>query len=263
VDAFNIEIIAIGNELCYGKVADSNSFWLADRVTQLGGTVTRITCTRDSEDQICTVLRESLSRKPDFLLITGGLGPTKDDKTIDAVSRVSKSGIVVDEATLELVSERRGIPKDELPPHYMRMSRTLSGATTFTNPAGASPSTIIKMGETTLVVMPGPPKEVQAIFERYICDLIGRESSHRSCSRRVVVDMVESEVTPLIEEVEKEFTDVYLKPLVSEFVPGHGLPVEILAFQENEGACSRLIETAIQSLDKAVKSKGRRMVVAD
>ncbi|MFC1507541.1 molybdopterin-binding protein, partial [Thermoproteota archaeon] len=78
---FNIEILAIGNELCYGKVADTNSFWLADQLTRAGGLVTKITCIRDSEEQICQNLKEIIEREVDFLVITGGLGPTNDDKT--------------------------------------------------------------------------------------------------------------------------------------------------------------------------------------
>ncbi len=262
VDAFNIEIVSIGNELCYGKVADTNAFWLADRVTSIGGMVSRISCVRDDEEEICKVLGESLNRKPRFVLVTGGLGPTKDDLTIDALSRLTHSKIVTDELTLEKVSERKGIPIEKLPQHFFRMARTVSDAETFVNPLGISPGIVFRMGETTLVVMPGPPKEVQAIFEKYVAGIIGKETSRRSCSRRVVVDMVESEVSPLIEEVEKELVDVYLKPLVSEYVPGAGLPVELVAFGEDEEACSRLAEEAILCLKRLVETKGREIVTS-
>lgn len=260
VKAFDIEIVAIGSELCYGKVADTNSFWLADRVTRVGGTVSRITCIRDDEDQICGVLKESIGRKPKFLLVTGGLGPTNDDKTISAISRLANSEIVTDEMTLEKTSERKNIPRERLPPHFAKMARTLSGAKTFANPLGISPASVMNIGETTLVVMPGPPKEVQAMFETHLSRLIEEKTARKSCSRRVVVDMVESEVTPIVEMIEREFSSVYLKPLVSGYVKGSGLPVEILAFGANEEACNRLVRDVVQSLERAVKAKGRRIV---
>ena len=262
VRTFDIEIVAIGSELCYGKVADTNSFWLADQVTRVGGIVSRITCVRDDEVQIVMVLEESLKRKPRFLLVTGGLGPTEDDKTISAISRLANLGMITDEKTLEMASERKNIPREKLPPHFVRMARTLSGAKTFANPLGISPASVMKIGETTLVVMPGPPKEVQAIFETHISDLIEEQTSHKSCSHRVVVDMVESEVTPIVEEIEKGFGNVYLKPLVSEYVKGSGLPIEILAFDANEEACDRLVRDVVQSLEWAIKAKGRRIVTS-
>ena len=260
VKTFDIEIVAIGSELCYGKVADTNSFWLADQVTRVGGIVSRITCVRDDEVQIVMVLEESLKRKPRFLLVTGGLGPTEDDKTISAISRLTNLGMITDEKTLEIASERKSIPREKLPPHFAKMARTLSGANTFANPLGISPASVMKIGETTLVVMPGPPKEVQAIFETHISDLIEEQTSRKSCSHRVVVDMVESEVTPIVEEIEKGFGNVYLKPLVSEYVKGSGLPIEILAFEANEEACDRLVRDVVQSLEWAIKAKGRRIV---
>ena len=75
--------------------------------------------------------------------------------------------------------------------------------------------------------------------------------------------MVESEVTPLIEDVEKAFADIYLKPLVSEFTPAYGPPMEILTFPENEEACSHLIEAAVRFLENAVGSMRRRIIIAD
>jgi len=79
--------------------------------------------------------------------------------TTDAVSKVAQTEIWIDETTLVRISERGGIPGGRLPPHC-RVARTLSGATISTNPVGASPLTVLRMGETTLVVMPEPPKEV-------------------------------------------------------------------------------------------------------
>lgn len=257
--AVNVEIVSIGSELCYGKVADTNAFWLADQVTRLGGTVERITCVRDHEDQICTVLEESLGRKPSFVLVTGGLGPTNDDKTIDAISRITQAVIVKDEKTLERASQRRGIPKEKLPPHFTKMARTLHGGKTFSNPVGISPATALTIGKTTLVVMPGPPKEVQAIFAESILHLMRKKAIRRSRSQRVFVEMAESEVTPFIERIERELGNVYLKPLVSEYVTGTGLPIEILAFEESEEGCEQLIGEIISRLESSVTSKGRRL----
>ncbi|MEM2942169.1 MAG: molybdopterin-binding protein [Candidatus Bathyarchaeia archaeon] len=260
LNVFDIEIVSIGSELCYGKVSDSNSFWLADQITRAGGTVNRITCIRDDEAQITEVLEESLKRKPRFLLVTGGLGPTKDDKTISAVSMLTRREIVVDEATVERACQKKGIPRDRLPIHFIRMARTLSGAETFANPVGISPASVIKINETTLILMPGPPREVQAIFQAHISPLMEGSIPRRSLSRRVVADMVESDLSPIIEEIEKTFSEVYLKPLVSEYDRNSGLPIEVIAFGVDDEACLQKIGDVARSLEKAIREKGRRLL---
>jgi nicotinamide-nucleotide amidase len=191
-------------------------------------------------------------------LITGGLGPTRDDKTIDAISKLTNRHTSIDDATITRTSERKGIPKGELPPHYKRMARTISGAKAYLNPVGVSPTTVLEMERTTIVAMPGPPREVQAIFEAYISSMMAAESKHRSHSRRILVDMVESEVEPLINQVMSEVAEIYMKPLISQYSNGL-LPVEIVAFGKNEESCKVIIEQAIRLLRRLASMKGRRV----
>jgi len=260
VAAVNIEILAIGNELCYGKVADTNSFWLADQLTRAGGLVTRITCVRDSEEQICKVLKEIIEREVDFLIITGGLGPTNDDKTLDSISKLTKLEAIPDENALEKISKRKNIPKSKLPKNYVKMARKLSGAETIDNPVGICPTIAVQLKETTLIAMPGPPNEVQAIFKTHISNIIENSSGRKSQSTRVIVKMVESEVAPIIEDIEKKIVNVYLKPLVSEYDPEKGIPIEIISFEKNDMVCWKLIEETKILLREAVEQKGRKLI---
>lgn len=258
--AVNIEILAIGNELCYGKVADTNSFWLADQLTRAGGLVTRITCLRDSEEQICKVLKEIIEREVDFLIITGGLGPTNDDKTLDSISKLTKLETIPDENALEKISKRKNIPKSKLPKNYVKMARKLSGAETIDNPVGICPTISVQLKETTLIAMPGPPNEVQSIFKTHISKIIEKSSGRKSQSTRVIVKMVESEVAPIIEDIEKKIANIYLKPLVSEYDPEKGIPIEIISFEKNDMDCWKLIEETKTLLREAVEQKGRKLI---
>ncbi|WP_455368233.1 competence/damage-inducible protein A [[Eubacterium] cellulosolvens] len=260
--AFNIEILAIGNELCYGKVADTNSFWLADQLTRAGGLVTRITCTRDSEEQICRILEEIIERKVDFLVITGGLGPTNDDRTLDSISKLTKLDTIVDENALEKISKRKNIPKSKLTKNYLKMARKLSGADTINNPIGICPTIVLKLKKTMIIAMPGPPNEVQAIFNNHISKIIENSSGRKSQSTRVIVKMVESEVAPIIEDIEKTIDNVYLKPLVSEYDPEKGIPIEIISFEKNDNNCLKLINKTKKLLRKAVEQKGRKFITS-
>ena len=260
---FNIEILAIGNELCYGKVADTNSFWLADQVTRAGGLVTRITCIRDSEEQICSILSEIIEREVDFLIITGGLGPTNDDVTLDSISKLTKLTTVIDENALEKISKRKNIPKSKLHKKFVKMARTISEAETINNPIGICPSIVLHLKNTILVAMPGPPNEVQAIFSEHISKMIEESSGRKSQSTRVTVNMVESEVAPIIEEIEEKLDNVYLKPLVSEYTPERGIPIEIISFEKTDNDCWKLIKKTEELLQKAVEQKGFKLMTSN
>ncbi|MCJ7767212.1 molybdopterin-binding protein, partial [Candidatus Bathyarchaeota archaeon] len=78
-----LEIVCVGNELLIGKTLNTNAHWLAKRATSLGVMVKRVTVILDEVDEVATVLREALNRKPRFIITTGGLGPTFDDKTLE------------------------------------------------------------------------------------------------------------------------------------------------------------------------------------
>src|SRR5713101_1780564 len=90
-----IEIFAIGTELVMGRIQDTNSYWMAQRIAELGGVVRRLTTLSDDLEDIVHALRDSLARKTDLIITSGGLGPTPDDLTVEAVCRVVGRGSFV------------------------------------------------------------------------------------------------------------------------------------------------------------------------
>ncbi|MEM2905758.1 MAG: molybdopterin-binding protein [Candidatus Bathyarchaeia archaeon] len=254
-----VEIFAIGSELCYGRVYDTNSFWIADQATRLGSVVQRITCIPDDAEGICAALREALTRGGDFIILTGGLGPTSDDLTIEALSRLLGVEVIINQEILQAMAERRGVPVDALPPNLVRMTRSLKGAECLPNPVGWAPVTVIEAGKATIAALPGPPREMQTCFTTYIAKRIQEKTRCCSVARRVLVTMYESQVSPLTDEVMKNVSEVYLKPLVGEYQRDRGLPVDIVAFAEDEDACRVRMDEAVRRLGELVAQKGGRL----
>ena len=251
----NIEIFAIGNELCYGKIYDTNSFWLAEQITNLGAKVKRITCIPDDLDMICNSLREALSRNPDFIISTGGLGPTHDDLTIEALSQVFLRPITVQKRVVKKMAKRRNVPVDQLSPYLLRMLRTLKGAECLANPLGWAAITIVNNGKTTIVSLPGPPTEVKACFTQYLAKRIRSLTGHQSDSRRIFVPMYESQVSPITDYIMETIPSVYLKPLVSEYQKEKGLPIEIIAFAETREICQKKLDQIVEKLEELIPKK--------
>ncbi len=251
------EILAIGDELCYGRVYDTNSFWIADQVTRLGVIVNRIICVRDDLDDICSVLQEVLDRHPRFVFITGGLGPTDDDKTLEALARFTGHKVVVSEAVLKIMAERRNIPLSQFQARQRKMSSTLEGADCLPSPVGWAPLTVLRWGEAILFTMPGPPKEVQSCFTTYVIDIIQKVTQIHSLAKRLRIEMRELELSPIVNQIAKTFPDVYIKPLVSEYVPERGMAVEVIVFGDEEASCQRKYSEMLALFQELVGQKGK------
>lgn len=249
----------MGDELCYGRVYDVNSYWLADQVTRLGGFVRRITCVRDDVDEICGALREMLGRGSDFIFVTGGLGPTEDDRTLEALSKFTGLRVVVNGEILRMMCERRGLSKSQLQPRHYRMSSTLEGAECHPNPLGWAPLTIVRVQGAAICIMPGPPKEVQSCFTAHLTREIEGATHRHSIARRVVVKTFESEIAPLLGEVQKTVKGIYMKPLLSEYAPDSGLPIEIIVFDADEESCAKRYAEALSMLTELAKQIGREV----
>ena len=148
---------------------------------------------------------------------------------------------------------------NEIPEHFIKMSRSIDGANCILNPIGVAPTTSLKINKTVIIVMPGPPKEVQSIFKDRLLATIQKETSSRSLSNRMIVDMRESEVSPIVEYIMEVENGVYLKPLVGESNPEIGLPIEIIVFDKDLVKCKVKMNKVIQILEDLVTEKGRKI----
>jgi molybdopterin-biosynthesis enzyme MoeA-like protein len=201
-----------------------------------------------------------LDRKPRFIFITGGLGPTKDDQTIEALSKLTGRLLVIDQNILKTMAKKRNLSLSQLKSLHFKMSTTIEGARCLPNPLGWAPLTICRIGETVIFTMPGPPKEMKVCFTTYLVKEIEDITHYHSFSKRVVVTMFETEVEPLICQIQSAIFGVYLKPLVGEYIPNVGLPVEIIVFDSNDEECHRKYNHTLKMLIELVKHTGNEVM---
>ena len=102
----NMEIICVGNELLIGKVVNTNASWLGKQATSMGVAVERITVCADNVEEMAEVFREVLARKPNFVVSTGGLGPTFDDKTLEGIAEALHRRLLVNAEALRMVKAK-------------------------------------------------------------------------------------------------------------------------------------------------------------
>jgi nicotinamide-nucleotide amidase len=161
------EILTIGDELCRGEIVDTNSSWMAAELWELGVTVGWMSSCRDVAEDIRRALGEALRRAP-LVFVSGGLGPTEDDLTVDVIAEVAGVTPVTEEASLERWKERAARAKYPLTPNNLRQVRIPAGAQAFINPAGAAPGFELELEGGRVFVFPGVPRELHAIWETHV-----------------------------------------------------------------------------------------------
>jgi nicotinamide-nucleotide amidase len=163
-------VLVTGSELVRGELADRNGPFLARELIGLGFEVARIVIVGDRAEELEAALREGL-RAP-LCAVSGGLGPTHDDRTIEVVARVTGRELVVSpelEAEIERVSrrlaERFGRPYSEFAPGVRKQASLPAGALSL-GLAGTAPGVVVDTGPSVVVVLPGPPGELRRLWPR-------------------------------------------------------------------------------------------------
>jgi len=216
----SLEIICIGNELLIGKTLNTNATWLAKNVTSLGLMVKRITVIGDNVDEIAKTLKDSLKRKPELVITTGGLGPTFDDKTLEGIACGLGRRLIVNKEALRMVKKKykrylaqSNTEKIELTPPRIKMATLPESAQPLPNPTGTAPGVMLTVKGTLIVALPGVPPEMEAIFKGSLADIIRKKAGEFSFFEASVYaeDIMESTLAPLIDDVMRDNPAVYVK----------------------------------------------------
>ena len=215
----NLEILCIGNELLIGKIKDTNAHYLATKVTQLGANVKRATVIQDTIEEIANTILECIERKPQFIVTTGGLGPTFDDKTLQGLAQALKSPLEVNAQAFAMVKRRceeyatkRQIQTPiEMTATRVKMATLPKGTKPINNPLGSAPGVQANFGETILFALPGVPTEMEAIFNETIAPLLKvTVGGSMFCERSLFVEGVtESHLVPLVDKVMRDNIGAY------------------------------------------------------
>jgi molybdenum cofactor synthesis domain-containing protein len=172
-----VEILCIGNELLSGITLNTNAHWISKKITKIGGYIRRVIVIRDDLDEIKLTLRDSLSRKPNWIIICGGLGPTYDDKTLLGVGKSLKKRLILNKIALGLVKKSYKNRHQNVKINNARLKMAIipKGSTPIQNPVGNAPAVLLTVDKTRIICLPGVPNEMKAIVRKNIIPQIKRE----------------------------------------------------------------------------------------
>jgi len=188
-------ILAIGSEMLTPFRVDTNSLFITDRLNTIGYDVRLKAVVADDIAELERVVESALTWA-DLIVVTGGLGPTEDDMTRDAVARVLGIPLDVDETIVERLRERFARRGMTMPDINRRQAKVPRGAAVLANPNGTAPGLWIETGGAALLLLPGPPREMKPMLESVIAERLAPKAKGRGLFRRVlkITGRAESEV---------------------------------------------------------------------
>lgn len=181
----NAEILAIGTELLTPFRADTNSLYLTARLNELGLDVTGKSVVPDDRSALESALRTALQRAS-VVVTTGGLGPTEDDLTRDALAAVAGVPFAEDATVLAAIEERftrRGL---RMPDINRRQAQVPRGALVLSNPNGTAPGLWLELESRVVIALPGPPRELRPMFENEVLPKLRERSGGVVLRRRTI-----------------------------------------------------------------------------
>lgn len=178
-------IIAIGTELLTPFRTDTNSLYLTAQLNELGIDVTHKAIVGDDPRDLERAVRLALEQA-DVVITSGGLGPTADDLTREAVSMVLGRPLAEDPVILEQLTERFARRRLAMPAINRRQAMVPRGAIVLPNPRGSAPGLLIEQAERLVILLPGPPRELEPMFAASVRDTLAARTDGRRLRRRVI-----------------------------------------------------------------------------
>jgi len=199
------EIITTGTEILLGEIVDTNAAWIAQQLREAGINLYYKTTVGDNEQRVCDVLTLSLSRS-NVLIVTGGLGPTVDDITRQAIATVTDAPLYLDEGALETLKAQFARFGAKMTDNNVQQAYIPEGAIIIKNPVGTAPGFIVESDKGTVIALPGVPREMKHLMTETVLPYLRERNGNAGIIRRRVLRTIgigestlDSEINDLME----------------------------------------------------------------
>jgi nicotinamide-nucleotide amidase len=249
------EIIAIGSELLAPDRADTNSLWLTEKLNSIGIEVKLKTIVGDDDARLEETIRDAVKRSR-VVITTGGLGPTEDDITRKVAARALGRRLLLDENVLEWIRGRFASFGRAMPERNSRQAMIIDGADVLDNPNGTAPGLFIEHEGTSVALLPGPPREMNPMFQLLVMPRLSAKAGNLRVVRRLlrVAGMGESAVDELIAPVYMKYENPQTTILFNQSEIELQLTAQGKTESEAESLLDRLSEELEERLGHAVFS---------
>ncbi len=171
----NAEILAVGTELLMGEIVNTDAQYISGRLAEIGVNVYRHTVVGDNHDRLKTAVAEALERA-DVLITSGGLGPTPDDLTKEVLAEYAGAELIKNDEALARMTDYFKSSGKQMTQNNVKQAMMPEGSFVMQNNHGTAPGCIIEKNGKILIMLPGPPNELQPMFEEYVVPYLNKKT---------------------------------------------------------------------------------------
>ncbi|MCA0430942.1 MAG: competence/damage-inducible protein A [Bacteroidetes bacterium] len=247
----NAEILTIGDEILIGQITNTNSVWIAQQLNLIGISVNYITSIGDNEQQILEALLAA-NKRADFVFITGGLGPTKDDITKKVLANYFKTSLQINNDVLNDVTRFFAIRNKEVSEINKNQALVPIGCTVIRNYQGTAPAMWLEKDKSVFISMPGVPFEMKALMTEQILPKIKANYKLPVIYHKTILTQGIGE-SALAEKIEGWESNLAQKNIKLAYLPQPGIVrLRLSIIGENENQLKQLIQNEIDELQKLI-----------
>jgi len=254
-------IVIVGDEILSGHVRDANTHFIAERLAALGHKLRRVTVVPDQPPDIGDALQRELAAGRDIVFVCGGLGPTHDDRTMEAVATALGRDLAPNKdladriATIADHVRRQNFSGDPLGVATLqKMALAPEGSVALRSSAWFIPAVHLREGPTTIVILPGPPRELEVVFRDGVEPAFLEGSGSVLWREEIEHHFPESALATALTELEREFAGVQIGsyPLEDRVL------IRLAGDEEEVREVARRVRGAIETL--AASEDGKRLM---
>lgn len=252
-------VFTLGTEVVSGRVVNTNAAYLGRRLTLLGFEVLGVVSLVDDVRLISTFISQVLASEPDLLVTTGGLGPTYDDVTLEALAKALRVELRLNEDALKKIKEKYDVLKLPLTPERVKMAYMPEGCEVIPNELGTAPGCIMKHRKTLIVSLPGVPRELESMWESYVEPRLKELGVRRVFAERSfrVSGVPESSAAKVVKEILRKYENVYIKT----HPKGHEITAPLLeiyvqVFSSDLSEAEKTADKVLEELKKSLEGIG-------
>ena len=243
-----VELISVGTEILLGNIVNTNAAYLAEKIAILGLSCYHQSAVGDNEQRLEDAIRLALSRS-DIVILSGGLGPTKDDLTKEVTAKVFGRELYEDAHTKDRIQSyfHQTGQKKEITPNNWKQALVPEGAIVVDNHNGTAPGLILEGEGKTAILLPGPPNEIKPMFERDIAPYLNRLQPEGIYSTMVKVCSIgESKAETMVADLMEKQTN----PTLAPYAKTGEVHFRVTAKAADEETAGKLMEPMLQELKK-------------
>ncbi len=246
-----VELISVGTEILLGNIVNTNAAYLAEKIALLGLSCYHQSVVGDNEERLEDAIRLALSRS-DIVILSGGLGPTKDDLTKEVTAKVFGRELYEDAHSKERIQayfDKRRAQGREITANNWKQALVPEGAIVVDNHNGTAPGIILEDKEKgkTAILLPGPPGEIKPMFERDIAPYLNRLQPEGIYSKMVKICSIgESQAETMVADLMDEQSN----PTLAPYAKTGEVHFRVTAKAADEESARRLMEPMLAELEK-------------